>query len=183
MNKISVKSHRPVTQAAAAALAFGALVAMAPLAGAAGAPPTLRPDGVGPVRVGMDTFQIRAALGEKTVKLPDNAPDAQCFYLRAQQYPELRFLMEGGTLRRIDTREAGMSTADGIRRGDTLAKVQALYGERLKTESSKTGGGKDWTLTVQDPDGVHATRFETRDGYVEHIVAGFTEQVENPGCV
>lgn len=111
------------------------LIALGPLP--AIAQEVMRPDGFGPLRIGMTQAQVDAAMGPPSDE--DQAFSEGCLYYRPANAPESLLVMtEGGLLTRITVMGDGnVRTVDGIKLGDDI--------ERLKTRFSAKAG---WTPHV-----------------------------------
>jgi hypothetical protein len=132
----------------------------------------IRPDGVGPVKIGMSLFQLNAALHER-FSLPGNKEDQGCFYVNPKSHPVVAFMIEDGHLVRVDVNKPGIKTVEGVQVGDTEAQAQNIYGSSLKLEPSKyTGDEGGHYLTVQTADKHYGTRFETEKGRITEFYAG-----------
>jgi hypothetical protein len=100
---------------------------------------TLRPDGWGPLRIGMTRAEVEAALG------PDANPDAVggpepevCDEFRPAQAPAgLLVMVENGVLTRVSMSEPGLTTAEGLGVGATAAAVKSALGDRARVEPHK----------------------------------------------
>ena len=134
--------------------------------------PTVTPEGVGPVRIGMTASAVRAAL-----RLPDKpmgASENECNYLDASALaPKLKLMLERDTVVRIDVHDTTLATAAGARVGDTEAHVQSLYGARLRVEPHKyTGPTGHYLVVVPGTDSARRIIFETDGQHVTMYRAG-----------
>jgi hypothetical protein len=143
----------------------------------------VRPDGVGALRVGMTIPALERVLKQR-IEVPKDPEDGHCFYAEPKAHPKLSLMIESGRLRRIDIREAGVATNDGIQVGDSVEKVKAKYGTRLKIEPHFYSGPEDKYLTVTFSSGRLATRFETHNDLIDSIYSGSFKQVQYvEGCL
>jgi len=103
-------------------------------------PQTLRPEGWGPLRIGMTKAEIESALG------PDSAPNAVggndvevCDIFHPQRAPEgLLVMLTDGRLSRITLmRDAPVETSEGLKIGASAADVLRAYGQRAQTQPHK----------------------------------------------
>jgi hypothetical protein len=132
----------------------------------------VRPDGVGPVKVGMSLAQLNAASHERFA-MPAEKGDQGCFYVHPKSHPQVAFMIEDGKLVRVDVDKRGISTIEGIQVGDTQARTQQVYGAKAKVEPSQyTGEEGGRYLTVRSPDGHSGIRFETEKGKITTFYAG-----------
>lgn len=100
---------------------------------------TLRPDGWGPLRIGMTRAEVEAALG------PDANPDAvggpdpeACDEFRPARAPAgVLVMVENGVLTRVSATEPGLTTAEGFGVGAAAEAVRAALGDRARFESHK----------------------------------------------
>jgi len=135
-------------------------------------PWVVRPDGVGPAKVGMSLTELNAALHER-FSMPENKEDRGCFYVKSKNPPQIAFMIEDGNLVRVDVNKRGIPTAEGIQVGDTQVRAQEVYGARTKVEPSKYTGDKGGRyLTVRSADGRYGVRFETEEGKSTTFYAG-----------
>lgn len=77
---------------------------------------TVRPDGIGPIKVGMTLPQLNSALHEKFV-MPESKDDQGCFYVKPAKHPNVSLMIEDKHLVRVDIDKAGISTVEGIQGG------------------------------------------------------------------
>ena len=141
---------------------------------------TVDAGGAGPVRVGMPAAELRTALGG-TLTNADSA--GECGYATSSRAPAgMRFMRSGARIVRIDVDSGSISTAVGIRVGDSEADVHARYGERVVESPHKYTNGR--YLTVSPPADAAgadtATRivFETDGAKVTRYRAGLRPYVE-----
>lgn len=138
---------------------------------------TVRPDGIGPVKIGMSLSQLNAVLHE-TFSMPESKDDRACFYVGPAKYPDISFMIERGRLSRIDIDGASVSTAEGIHIGDSESHTRKVYGSRLKVEPhAYTGEGGGHYLTMYSSDGRYGIRFETDGKKVVGFYAGKSQAI------
>ena len=133
------------------------------------------PAGIGPVRAGMTIAQLRQALD--SVRFTDS-DSLRCAYPKFVGLPDGVWVMvEQGVVGRVDVQKGDVATAEGIRIGDTKAKVKSVYGARVREMPHKYTDGQ--YLEVSTPaDSAHLIIFETNlEGIVLRYRAGKLPQV------
>jgi len=140
----------------------------------------VRPDGVGPVKIGMTLAQVNAALHQKLEK--DTQDEDGCFYVSPNGHGPISFMIAGGRIVRIDVSEPGVPTSEGIQVGDSEARARQVYGARMKiTKHAYIDTGH--YLTVRSSDGRHGIRFETDNGKITMFYAGRYDAIQYiEGC-
>ena len=142
----------------------------------------LRADGIGPVKIGMSLSQMNAVLNE-TFSKPERKDDQGCFYVDATYHPHIHFMIENGRLVRVDIDGKGISTAKGIRVGDSEIRVLQVYDHSLKVEPNAYTGPEGHYLTMRSKSGRYGIRFETENGKVEMFYAGRFDAIQYiEGC-
>ena len=137
-------------------------------ASAAPKPWVLHFDGAGPVKIGMTLNQLNRALNE-SFSMPDDDGEKACFYRESSKRPGIAFMVEEGRITRVDVTKRNISTASGIRVGDSEAQVMKAYSGKIEVEPHAYTGPEGHYLTVYSSDGRYGLRFET-DG---HEITGF----------
>lgn len=151
---------------------------------AAPAPPAssswvLTDAGLGAVRVGMTPDALRGA--GFTVEEDSTGLSSACYYARLDGAPEgVLFMIEEGTLARIDVVEGATPTEAGDRIGDAEMDVLARHpGARVQPHKYTQGH----YLVVPSADSTRALVFETDGTRVERFRAGRRPAVEYvEGC-
>ncbi len=173
---------RLIRHAAALLLCLGVAtrVAGAPLSPASRVGPT----GMGPVVVGTTPAQAKATGTRLTATTP--APGSTCYYLMPPHLPGIAFMVEAGTIRRVEVRSGAFRTVDGFRIGDRLESLTSFYGKRATIAPDKYDPGVR-VLTVT-PSGEAGRRYrivyEIEHGMVKRIVAGALPQAAYvEGCL
>src|ERR1041384_128693 len=138
---------------------------------AAAKPWVLRFDGAGPVKIGMSLDQLNAALNEG-FSIPEDEEEKACFYAEPSRHPGIAFMVQNGRVTRADVTKRNISTALGIRVGDSEARVMKAYGARIKVESHAYTGPEGHYLTVYSQKGRYGLRFETDGRKVTSFYAG-----------
>jgi hypothetical protein len=137
------------------------------------------PRGVGPIVFGMTPEQA-AATGMDLVPYGSPEPGSSCYFVRPENLPGVDFMVEDGTLRRVDERAGNMRTVDGFRIGDDAGDVMKFYGHRAAIAPDKYDPHAQ-TIDVT-PEGADADKYRTifkvKDKEVYEIVAGALPQVE-----
>ena len=142
----------------------------------------VRPDGVGPVKIGENLSQLNTLLHEK-FSMPESKTDQGCFYVNPSSHPHLKFMMVDGRLARVDVDAPGVSTVKGIQVGDSEAHALQVYGPAMKVEPHKYTGPEGHYLTVRSSSGRFGIRFETDKGKIQRFYAGRFEAVQYvEGC-
>ncbi len=157
--------------------------ASAPAASAAAADAlVLTSRGLGPVRLGMSTAQVRAAWHGPLATL-DGPPELDCGSLRSGDDTSLPvdFFLEHGKLRSIGVRGPGISTRSGIAVGTPFARVQALFGRELDVSKEVRDGYSEATLWETGRG--YGVSFTVYAGRVAAITAGDADALQEPeGC-
>ena len=144
-------------------------------------PPTrwvARPDGVGPVRIGITVARARTALGESGTTV--DTTDASCTYIRpAALPPGVGLMVENDTVVRVDIDSGTVATEAGARVGDTEQHVLSLYQGQVRVLPHKYTGPTGHYLVVTPPgDSVHLIIFETDGAHVTTFRVGRRPAVE-----
>lgn len=152
------------------------------LATAIAAPPagstntwTVRPDGIGPVHVGMSLSELNNTLHTSFSKPSD--PDQSCSYVKVPKHAGIRLMILEGHVARVDVDNATTRTTEGIRNGDSEAHAQQVYNETLAVMPHKYEPTGRY-LTERTPDGKYGIRFETKDGKIVRYYAGEASAIE-----
>jgi hypothetical protein len=149
---------------------------------------TVRPDGVGPVRVGMTMERARTALGHfRLIRFDYTAPidSMACAYgMSVRLPPGVRMMVEGARVVRVDVDSGAVATAEGARVGDTEARIQQLYAGRVQVQPHKyTDGHYLVVRPAEASDTTHLLIFETDGRVVQRFRGGQKPQVEYvEGC-
>jgi hypothetical protein len=145
---------------------------------------TLTATGLGPLQVGMTVTEARAAAGDD-VSAPDSSATAACTYVKFPSTPRGTAVMfEGGILARIEVREAGVTTAEGLEVGATAGRADSLYGASAQRRPHKYGAGEYLIVQPLAPsDTIHRLVIELVDGRVTTYRVGRVPAVEYvEGC-
>lgn len=136
-------------------------------------------EGVGPVEFGMSADEFVALGGSAGIP---RDPE-YCVYgvLPAAPQP-MRFMIESGTVVRVDVDSTGTATAEGARVGDTEGSIQELYRGRVTVQPHKYTDGHYLIVPLQN-DSTRALVFETDGKRVTRYRAGLVPQVHYvEGC-
>jgi hypothetical protein len=141
------------------------------------APPqwVVRPDGIGPIRVGAPLAVASATLGE-TLRVKE----AGCDHVNPVKMPEGVLLMViDDTVARVEVDTAGIRTTEGAQVGDSESRVLELYGARARIEPHKYTYPEGHYVVVTPPgDTLHRIIFETLRGQVTRYRAGRVPAVQ-----
>jgi hypothetical protein len=143
---------------------------------------TIRMDGVGRAKIGMNLSELNFQLREK-FSMPSAKEDQNCFYVVPTKNRHISFMMIDGRLARIDVLEPGAATTEGIQVGDSEKRALKVYGSRLKVEPHFYTGPEGHYLTAQSSDGRYGVRFETDGVKILLFYAGSFEAIQYvEGC-
>ena len=151
-------------------------------AAADSAPPqwVVRPDGMGPLRVGMTLGAVARSLGE-----PLSVVNDECDHVNPTRMPEGILLMViQDTLVRVEMDSAGIKTVEGAQVGDSESRILELYGARARIEPHKYTYPDGHYVVVTPPgDTLHRIIFETLKGRVTTYRSGRVPAVQYvEGC-
>lgn len=138
----------------------------------------LRFDGIGPVRVGMTVNQLNAVLDEN-FSTPTDKDEQTCFYVQPRQHRDTGIMILYRRVARVDVfapkgTSPSTATADGVRIGDSEARVLKLYGQKVAVSPhAYTDGGHYLTIRSSK----YGLRFETDGIKVTGFYAGTTAAI------
>jgi hypothetical protein len=136
----------------------------------------IRFDGFGPVKVGMKPADAMKVFGNL---LTENRWDdeSECYYLNMKEDPENSpaFMVNDGTVARVDISTAEYQTEAGAKVGDTEARIKEIYGPGVDVSPHEYVDGHYLTMTTKD--GKYAIVFETDGKVVTYIRAGRPPEV------
>ena len=137
----------------------------------------VRPDGIGPVRIGMTLAEAGDALG--TTLSPQVLEPGDCSYATAEALPHgVSLMVVGDVIARLDVERGDVETAAGARIGQPEEGVLELYAGRVRVEPHKYTGPDGHYLIVDTPDDPrHRIIFETDGARVTSYRAGQLPQV------
>ncbi|SFG60209.1 hypothetical protein SAMN05518865_114146 [Duganella sp. CF458] len=136
----------------------------------------IKPDGLGPYKVGARYENLGKTFGgleaDKDITL-----DKVCRVARSKRYPRLEVTFVRKTVVRVDV-AGGYGTERGVRIGDPASKLQRVYGDAVKPHPEHA----DW-LMVETGDRELAIRYMMQGGKVTAIHAGKRLQLQTlEGC-
>jgi hypothetical protein len=140
----------------------------------------VRPDGIGPLRVGVTLAEVTRALGE-----PLSVANEECDHVNPTKTPEGVLLMViEDTLVRVQIDSAGIRTVEGAQVGDSESRILELYGAQARIEPHKYTYPDGRYVVVTPPgDTVHRIIFETFKGRVTKYRSGRLPAVQYvEGC-
>ena len=130
--------------------------------------------GAGGVRAGMSLAEAAAA---SPAQLSAKRDWSECTYLQPSPGPEgLMFMVFDGRIARVDVITPDIPTAEGVRVGDSEARVREVYGpDRVVTSPHEYIDGSYLTVA---PDANHRLVFETDGSRVTRFRGGRLPEVE-----
>lgn len=136
---------------------------------------TLGARGGGDLQVGITQALLRGRLGMARSELPV----VECRYLEGVGHPSgIFFMLVRDSLARIDVRDTTWATDEGVRIGDTEARVTEVYGDRVTTSPHKYTGPQGHYMTVAAADTGYRIVFETDGQRVVNWRVGRTPEVD-----
>ena len=137
---------------------------------------TVTPAGIGAIRVGLDTTDLRRLGGDFTTP----KASAECSYVHPASAPPGVFVMlSRGRVVRVDIDSAGVRSDAGIAVGDSASRVSVAYGARVTATPHKYVAGGQY-LSVRPlaaEDSTLRIVFETDSGRVTRFRSGRLPQV------
>ena len=130
----------------------------------------------GPIKIGMSLSQLNAALHEE-FSMPEDEDGKACFYAEPTKRHGIAIMVEEGYVTRVDVSQPGISTAQGIRIGDSEARAKQVYGDKLKVKPHAYDGPEGHYLTVLSSNGLYGIRFETDGKKISSFYAGKTAAI------
>ncbi|GFE70174.1 hypothetical protein CFPU101_27840 [Chroococcus sp. FPU101] len=92
-------------------------------------------NGIGSIQVGMTPQKASQASGIAIVPL---GKDPQCVYYQPKEQPkDIGFMVNNGTISRIDIRNSQITTRSGAKIGDTEARIKSLYPGQIEVTPHK----------------------------------------------
>jgi hypothetical protein len=128
---------------------------------------------------GMTVEEASRAAGV-TLTSRDSIPGSTCKYMRWPDGPTGVLLMAlDNRIVRIDVVEPNIATAEGVRVGETAARVKELYAGRVVETPHKYTNGTYLTVkSVANSDSLYRLVFETDSGKVTRFRSGLLPAVE-----
>ncbi|MEW6647925.1 MAG: hypothetical protein AB1450_12060 [Pseudomonadota bacterium] len=115
--------------------------------------------GWGAVTVGMSLTAAEAALGEPLVET-DPGLDG-CFYVEPVSRPGVEFMVLVDVIVRIESTKASVGATSGIRLGDPISKIIAVFEEAKVGPNHYLDGWRD--VFIADASGKYGLLFEVDD--------------------
>ena len=140
----------------------------------------MRPDGIGPLRVGVTLAEVTRSLGE-----PLSVVNEECDHVNPTRMPEgILLMIIEDTLVRVQIDSAGVRTVEGAQVGDSESRILELYGARARIEPHKYTYPDGHYVVVTPPgDTLHRIIFETLKGRVTTYRSGRVPAVQYvEGC-
>ena len=136
----------------------------------------VRPDGFGPVQVGMSLSTLNKTLHTSYSKPSD--PDEQaCFYVDVPKQTGVVLMILNGRVARVDVNDNAIFTAEGIHVGDSEKRALQAYGKRLRVTPHAYVPKTGHYLTMLSFDRKYGIRFESEDGAITRYYAGTAEAI------
>ncbi len=133
----------------------------------------IKPDGLGPYKVGARYENLGKTFGG--LDAATVSADKVCRVARSKRYPNVEVTFVRKVVARIDV-SGSYGTDRGVHIGDPVARLQRVYGDAVKPHPQHA----DW-LMVETGDRELAIRYMMREGRVASIDAGRREQLQTPG--
>ena len=150
------------------------------------ASPSLTPEGLGPVRIGMTETEARAVLHQPSDDAAEDRGDpAACHLLwSGSSQSDIVYMIEDGRVSRITLRSPAVRTDRGLGVGATEAEVRRAYGAELIVEPHKySDAPASYLLAWAEPER-RGFVFETDRGrIVREIHAGTPSIRYVEGCL
>jgi len=134
----------------------------------------------GAIRIGMTDKQAMRAYGPGLKVRPINQEleSNECYVLHdPARLPYTEIWVWDHRIVGFMVGERRAKTFSGIGIGDEIAKVQSVYGDRIKIEPSHYDGMRAPDIWLRSSDGRNALRFQTENGKVRAILAGTVDAV------
>jgi hypothetical protein len=169
---------RPGRATTLVVLVASMLLATSVASGAAGRASRLSPEGLGPVRFGMDVDQAEAALGSPVLAEP--GINDCTFWTFSGGAQGIAF---GGRLGYISLFRRGTKTTRGIEVGDDLTRLRHRYRGKLHKGRSASLGAADLRLFASShhKGATYELEFDIVGGKVAFISAGTRHTIETFG--
>lgn len=155
---------------------WGLVLAMSVMGGAQAANWEIRPEGLGPYKVGARYENLGKTFGgleaDKFV-----SDDKSCRVARSRRYPNVEVTFVKKVVARVDV-SGGFGTERKVHIGDPFSRLQRVYGDAVKPHPEHA----DW-LMVENGDRELAIRYMMRAGRVAAIHVGKRLQLQSEaGC-
>lgn len=142
--------------------------------------------GLPPVSLGQSLQQAEAALGAPLVAAAargDSGDSGDCQRRSSASLPGVVFVVSGGVVSRIETRDTRYATVSGVRVGDDVRKARRIYGSWLSS-TPHVYFERGLRLALYSPDREFALIMESNDsGRIITLRSGLMPAVERlEGC-
>jgi len=138
----------------------------------------VRPDGIGPISVGMKLSNLKSVLHlSYSIKRAEDSDQQTCFYADLRDHPGIGLMILNGRIARVDIDNHETQTIEGIHNGDSEAHARSIYGKRLKVTPHAYTAPEGHYLTVRSTDGKYGIRFETDSGKIVRYYAGCVDAI------
>ena len=143
---------------------------------AAGTDWLVRPEGVGPIKIGMTPRELSSVL-QQSIQVPTSGDEKDCFYFEPKDHPGLSVMILHKRVGRVDIANSQFSTAEGVRIGDSEEHARKVYGSGLKVEPHHYDAPEGHYLTILSAQHRLGVRFETYNGKITSYYAGTSEAI------
>lgn len=152
------------------------------MAAAAPGPWTVRPDGAGPLRIGMPFDEANLLLGGGLRRTPAGLRASEdCDQLPVPGRPGMWVMFIGDRLARVDVGGPGAKSWRGAGVGDRIARLRRLHPRAAPSVHKYDEAERYYTELV--PDGSLGIRFESDHGRVGLFYAGQAQAIQYvEGC-
>jgi hypothetical protein len=143
-----------------------------------------RPDGIGPVSIGMKVSELKAKLRiPYSIDRPMDSEGQACIYAELSEHPGISLMILNGRVARVDVDNRDTQTREGVHNGQSEASAKAAYGRRLKVTPHAYTAPEGHYLTLRSEDLKYGIRFETDNGKIVRYYAGTLEAISYiEGC-
>lgn len=131
----------------------------------------------GGAAAGQSVATVQRALRDDLAPIDGNA-DPECHFRQAaRRFPNLRIMVEKGVVTRFDTKDPQYATSAGVRVGDTVERVKAAYGPKIRGTQHQIDP-KGLLLTIYNTEHTIGLVFEAHGGTVTEIRSGRVPAVD-----
>ena len=136
----------------------------------------VRPDGFGPVKVGISLAALNRIL-HTSFSAPSDPDEHACFYVDVPKQAGVALMILNGRVARVDVNDnIKIITVEGIHVGDSENRALQAYGKRVKvTPHAYVTGGH--YLTIFSSDKKYGIRYESEDGAITRYYAGTAQAI------
>jgi hypothetical protein len=147
------------------------------LIGAAPASEVMTLRGLGPLRVGLSTSELRSRFRAQAGE-PYPDPEVDCAYWTSPLYPGVQLMVSANRLVRLETEDPRYRTPGGARVGMAEAALRSLYGPRMRVEPHPYMGPEGKYLIVRARNEPLGLIVETWDGRARSLRVGYWRNVQ-----